>query len=204
MSSKRRIRRPQRRISAILRGLSVGAGADITVGDIANAFDARAFGAFFILFGGMNAIPLPPGASLICGLPLCVVSLQLALGRRHLWLPERVRAMRFSRELLARVMARIGPPLRRAERLARHRYWPAEDKALSMAIGWFALFLSSLVLFPAPLTNMFPGIAVGFLGVALTVRDGLWLGAGVLLGIASIILLAVVYGGALYAFMHFI
>ncbi|MEF2071451.1 exopolysaccharide biosynthesis protein [Consotaella aegiceratis] len=199
-STRRTKQRTQRRISAILRDLAARRdGEHMTVGDLSTAFDGRVFGAFFILFGGFNLIPLPPGASLISGLPLILISLQLALGRRRLWLPERIRRARVSRDLLYRFSTRIGPMLRRLERLARPRFWPAGDVLVASAIGWLALALAVLVSIPMPFTNMFPGVAIALLGMALTARDGIWLAAATIVAAGSILFLAVFYGAALLA-----
>lgn len=202
--ARRRIGKPQRRISAILRGLAASRREDMTVGDISTAFDARVFGAFFILFGGINAVPLPPGTTLLSGVPLVLVALQLAIGRQRLWLPERFRRLRLSPEMLAKVMKKIGPPLRRAERLARHRYWPDMDRPVVIAVGWFALVLAILVLSPIAGANMFPSIAIALLGVAITARDGFWLAAGVFVGLASIICLVIFYAAAVLALLTFV
>ncbi|SJZ51431.1 Uncharacterized conserved protein [Consotaella salsifontis] len=177
----------------------------MTVGDLSAAFDGRVFGAFFILFGGFNLIPLPPGASLLSGLPLILISLQLALGRQSLWLPDRLRDTVVSRDILHRLSTRIGPPLRRVERLARPRLWPSSSEGfVAMAIGWLALVLAILVAIPMPFTNMFPGIAIALLGVALTARDGIWLAAALVVAAGSVVFLAGFYGAALMALLHFL
>ncbi len=203
-SLKRRSGNRQRRISAILRGFSHGNRPSPTIGEMSLAFDTRAFGAFFILFGGLNLIPLPPGASLFFGLPLILFTVQLAVGRHRLWLPERVRHIRISPERLAKVVAKIGPGLRRVERLARHRYWPEPEWVVLSATGWFCFVMAVIVAIPFPLTNMFPGVAIALAGIAISARDGLWLAAAVLLGLAATAFLAGVYGMAVLALLQIV
>lgn len=174
----------------------------MTIEDISTAFGARAFGAFLILFGALNLIPLPPGASFVAGVPLVIVSLQLALGRKRLWLPERIRQLKLSPEVLGKVMARLGPPLRKIERLARHRMWPADDATLASIVGWFALILTVPVLIPAPLSNVLPGVGIALLGIGLTARDGLWIAAGFAAGIVALLALAIIYGAAIVALLR--
>lgn len=175
----------------------------MTLGDVSHAFDARAFGAFLILLGALNLIPLPPGASFIAGVPLIFVSSQLAIGRQRLWLPERIRSAKLSPAVLGKVMARIGKPLRRLERMARHRLWPSSDKAVAVAIGWFVLLLAVPVIIPAPLTNVLPGFGIVLIGIALSARDGVWLIAGVIAGILALVALAGVYAAAAFALLQF-
>lgn len=194
----------QRRISAILRGFTHKGQAHPTIDDLSRAFDTRAFGAFFILFGGINLVPLPPGGSFLFGVPLLLFTIQLAIGRHRLWLPGRVRRARISPEILATVMGKIGPHLRKVERLARHRYWPQPEKAVLCAVGWFAFLMAVLVAIPMPLTNMIPGVSIALSGIAISARDGLWLVASVVVGLGSMVLLAGVYGAALAALLHFL
>ena len=61
--------------------------------------------------------------------------------------------------------------------------------------------MSSLIAIPFPLTHMFPGVSVAIAGIAITARDGLWLIASILVGIASTIFLLSVYGAAPLAVM---
>nr|WP_306228760.1 exopolysaccharide biosynthesis protein [Aurantimonas sp. CSK15Z-1] len=183
-----------------MRALSVSRRPGIPVEDFSEAFGSRAFGAFLILFGGINAIPLPPGVPVVLGSGLMLVAFQMAIGRRRLWLPNRVRRLSLSPQTLRRLMERLGGPLRRVERLARPRYWPTAD-FVAPAIGWMALILSFLVMLPFPFTNMIPGLAIALFGVAVTARDGLWLLAAILLGLGAVIFLAILYGGAVLALL---
>ncbi|HEY9055891.1 MAG TPA: exopolysaccharide biosynthesis protein [Aurantimonas sp.] len=201
-SLRRRGAKRQRRISAILRGYTHRDPTGPTLGELSQAFDTRAYGAFFILLGGLNLIPLPPGASLLFGIPLMLFALQLAIGRHRLWLPDRVHRIRLSADTLGMGMRKIGPTLRWIERLARHRYWPEPEWVLLVAVGWFCFLMAALVALPFPLTNMAPGVAVALAGVAITARDGLWLIASIVLGLASGLVLAGVYGAAALAVMQ--
>jgi hypothetical protein len=202
---RRRARPPgvkrQQRISAILRSFTDPSRTDTTLGDLNTAFGAQAFGAFFILLGGINLVP---GASLIATLPLLLVTAQLACGRRRLWLPEKIRRIPVSPDTLRRVMDKIGPSLRRIERYAQPRMWPFHDRIIEPVIGWMAFILAAIIAIPAVFTNMAPGIAVALLGVALTARDGAWLIAGIVVGVGSALFLVVVYGAALMALLHFL
>ncbi|BDA85334.1 ABC transporter permease [Aureimonas sp. SA4125] len=194
---------PRRRISAILRALAASE-RPTTFGEMSTAFDGRVFGAFLILLGAFNLIPFPPGASLVAGVPLFMVSVQMTAGRRTLWLPARMTSLPISAATLTSVMRRLGPPLRRIERLARHRLWPASDVLLARSVGAFTLLLWIPVILPIPLSNVLPGIGIALLGIGLTARDGVWLTAGFLAGIAALIALTVIYGAAIMAVLRFI
>nr|WP_255616973.1 exopolysaccharide biosynthesis protein [Aurantimonas sp. VKM B-3413] len=201
---RRKSGKRQARISAILRGFSHENRAEPTIGDLSLAFDTRAFGAFFILFGGLNLVPLPPGASLLFGIPLILFTFQLAIGRHRLWLPERIRHTRLSPDKIALLMAKIGPWLRRIERLARHRYWPNPERLLLSVVGWYCFVMAVLVTIPFPFTNMMPGVSIAIAGVAITARDGLWLLGALIVGIIAVAVLIGVYGAAAFAILQFV
>nr|WP_304363839.1 exopolysaccharide biosynthesis protein [Jiella sp. LLJ827] len=192
----------QKRISAILRGFSHRDRTEPTIGELSQAFDTRAFGAFFILFGGLNLVPLPPPASFFLGLPLMFFTIQLAIGRHRLWLPDLVRRMRLSPQRIAQVMQKIGPMLRRIERLARHRYWIEPERLLLSVVGWYCFVMSIVVAIPFPFSNLIPGISIALVGVAISARDGLWLIAALIVGIIGVAVLGGVYGAALFAVLQ--
>ncbi|MBP0614619.1 exopolysaccharide biosynthesis protein [Jiella mangrovi] len=206
-SLRRAIRRQggnrQKRISAILRTFSHRRSGEPTINELSQAFDTRAFGAFFILFGGLNLIPLPPPASFFIGLPLMFFTFQLAIGRPRIWLPNAVGRMKLSPDRIAQVMGKIGPMLRRIERLARHRYWMEPERLLLPILGWYSFVMATIVAIPFPLTNLLPGISVALVGVAISTRDGLWLGAALITGIIGIAALVGFYGAAAFAVLQF-
>ncbi len=206
-SLRRAIRRQggrrQKRISAILRTFSHHRREEPTIGELSQAFDTRAFGAFFILFGGLNLVPLPPPASFFIGLPLMFFTFQLAIGRPRLWLPNFVGRMKLSPDRIAAVMDKIGPMLRRIERLARHRYWLEPERLLLPILGWYSFIMATIVAIPFPLTNLIPGISVALVGVAISTRDGLWLAAALITGLIGIVVLGGFYGAAVFAVLQF-
>nr|WP_245396499.1 exopolysaccharide biosynthesis protein [Jiella sonneratiae] len=200
---RRRGAKRQKRISAILRTFSHRRREEPTINELSQAFDTRAFGAFFILFGGLNLIPLPPPASFFIGLPLMFFTFQLAIGRPRLWLPDFVGTKRLSPERIAQVMDKIGPMLRKIERLARHRYWLEPERLLLLILGWYSFIMATIVAIPFPLTNLIPGISVALVGVSISTRDGLWLAAALITGLIGLIVLGAFYGAAAFAIFQF-
>nr|WP_210345419.1 exopolysaccharide biosynthesis protein [Jiella flava] len=199
---RNRGRSRQKRISAILRAHSHRNRRDPTIGELSQAFDTRAFGAFFILFGGLNLVPLPPPASFFIGLPLMFFTIQLAIGRHRLWLPESVQRMKLSPDRIALVMTKIGPALRWVERVARHRYWLEPERLLLSLVGWYCFVMAIIVAIPFPLSNLIPGISIAIVGVAISTRDGLWLIAALIVGVIGLAILGGVYGAALFTLLQ--
>lgn len=194
-SAKEKASKP-RRLSDIVKAIDTG--SDTSIGELVDSLGERAFGALMFIFAVPNIIPTPPGTSAILGLPLIILTWQLMIGRQSLWLPEAIRKRRISREVLGSFVSKVIPVMSKLERVLKPRFSliVASDLA-ERAIG-FVTFALSLVLFlPIPLNNMLPAAAISCIALGLAERDGIAVGAGYVLGIASVAVLAAI-SSALY------
>src|SRR5690242_21079467 len=91
----------------------------ISVGDIADALDARAFGLATLIFSLPSIVPMPPGVPTVVGIALLIVSFQMVIGRQELWLPRFLTRQNFSRKALVSALEKLQPRLRAVERIAR-------------------------------------------------------------------------------------
>jgi hypothetical protein len=172
------------KLSELLRHLSDNAGEKITLGEIANAMDDRSFGAFLVVFCLPNLVPLPPGATFILGLPLVFIACQMAFSRLDtIWLPKRLRDYAFDNKGFSVVLDKFIPWMNKAERFIKPRFFNG-NRMVERGLGLFALVLAIVVFLPIPLGNMGPSLALALIGLGLTERDGLMMGAGVLIGLA--------------------
>lgn len=192
------VRRP-RRLSQVLRELGMAAEGPITVTRIRDAIGDRGFAALLILFAAMNLLPLPPGSTLIFGIPLMLVSGQMVLGHATPWLPRRVLQRPIDPARFRDGCAKLLPRLEWLERLVHPRHWPfAAGGRAERLIGLAAFILSVAVFLPIPLGNWLPACSIALIGLALSERDGLFLAAGLLLAVLSLIVIAFVVGTAGY------
>ena len=106
--------RTGRRMSTILLGLAETAeGERVSLGDMVDAFDARAYGPLIVLFAAPNVLPVAlPGISAVLGAPLILLTAQLMLGLHRPWLPGFLRR----RSLSAHELRVARPPHRAAAR----------------------------------------------------------------------------------------
>lgn len=185
-----------RTLSDVLTGLAAGPGDWISLGSIVAALSDRSFAALLVLFSGPNLLPLPPGASTLFGLPLVIIAAQLLLGRPEVWLPRGVRDRAIDRDSFARIAARLEPPLRRLERVARPRCWPFPKVVADRLAGALALAMAVLLVLPIPFGNWLPALSIVLCGIGLSERDGLWFGAGMLAGAVSVSVVGGVLGTA--------
>ncbi|MGN6764909.1 MAG: exopolysaccharide biosynthesis protein, partial [Rhizobiaceae bacterium] len=77
------------------------------------------------------------------------------------------------------------------------RYWPFRDeRTADRVIGAIALLFAIAVTLPIPLGNWLPACSIFLLSLALSERDGLCLIAGMVVGVISILVIALVAGAA--------
>ncbi|MGB3501019.1 MAG: exopolysaccharide biosynthesis protein [Mesorhizobium sp.] len=201
-------RRPApQRLSAVLTRLAEEAEGPITIAEIRTALGDRSFATLLFLFAAINLIPiLPPGSTAILGLPLLVISAQMVWGSTTVWLPKRMLDVSLPQESFRNIVARMVPWLEKLERYIRPRYWPFWPKQGERIVGAIALLLGIIVTLPIPLGNWLPAFSTTLLALALTERDGVLLGVGIAVGIASLLVIAAVIGSvgviAAYAWTH--
>ncbi len=171
--------------SALLSGLTDGlAGESITFGAILERLHDRAFGILALLLALPNALPGPaiPGFSLLFGLPLAVLGLQMAAGRPTPWLPPFLARRAIARTRLETLLAHAVPRVRPVERLFRPRYpWLAGERRLGLVLTLLALVMS----LPVPLGNLPVALSILIIALGLIAGDGLAVLAGILAGVAA-------------------
>jgi len=136
-----------------------------------------------------------PGLSVVLGVPLMLLSLQLLVAADRPWLPARVLRFELRRTDLARLVARTVPYLRRLERALRPRLLLLTGPWAERLAGAGCLVLSFMVFLPIPFANLLPAAGVLLFGLAMLERDGLVaLAAATVLGICLLLFGGVVLG----------
>ncbi|MGB8812402.1 MAG: exopolysaccharide biosynthesis protein [Paracoccaceae bacterium] len=185
----------RRRLSQILDAIVADPNRlRISVADLVQVMDARAFGALLMIFALPNVLPTPPGTSAILGLPLVYLSAQMMLGRLP-WLPPFIANRSMAREDFAQLVTRVTPILARAEKLFKPRFLILGHPLAERAIGALFLVLSLVLVLPIPLGNMLPAFAICMIALGVLERDGLWIATGITIGVLSL----VVVSGVIYA-----
>lgn len=181
---------PDPALSEMLQSLCDGPPGPIRVREIVDHFGHRAFGAVLFAFSVPNLLPLPPGSSTILGLPLVLITPQLAIGARRPWLPRSVGDRTIDRSTLNQAFSKLIPSLERVERLLAPRlsflFGPVGDRM----IGLMCFLLSLVLILPIPLGNMLPAASVSVFALGLTQKDGLFALLGYLLTASSFGVLA--------------
>lgn len=186
------------RLSDILARLAEPATGSVTLGEVLTAVGERSFGALLVILAIPNMVAgLIPGLSILLGLPLLLVSLQLLVGAEKPWLPRRLARLEIQRADLRRIVERTRKALRRLERALRPRLEFLTASWAERLIGLGCVALSILVFLPIPFANLVPATGIMLFGFSMLERDGLMALAA--LGIVG--LSAALFGGVAFAFI---
>src|SRR6478672_8224346 len=96
-------------------------GDRLSFSELAARLRDRAWGGLLLIFAAFNLLPLPPGATTVTGLPLLVITAQMAIGRSRPWFPRKLDQRGMGRDHLAKIAAKIAPWEERVEKIFKPR-----------------------------------------------------------------------------------
>ncbi|WP_147651660.1 exopolysaccharide biosynthesis protein [Vulcaniibacterium gelatinicum] len=160
----------------------------------------RAFGMLLFVAVLPAFIPIPVGGA-IAGPLVMLIGVQLLALRRRPWLPQSLARRGPHRHALARFESKLGPVLRRLERVVRPRLPRLLDtRAATVFTGVLLVVLGLLLSLPIPLTNYLFGGLLLLYALALIERDGALMLVAWTGGAAAVVVFGVLSGSlALYA-----
>lgn len=169
----------------------------VSVGELMEVLHERGFGILLIIFVLPNCIPIPaPGLVSLTALPLLLLSAQMMYGADHPWLPSWLNRRTIKRGLLALIVSRASPVMRKIEKLLRPRVSFASSETGEKIVGALCFLFSLCILIPLPWTNFVPGYGVLLLALGLLSRDGVVMLLGMVTGLLGTALtLAVLFLG---------
>lgn len=154
----------------------------VSVDEAAERVGHRGFGPFLLLPALLEMSPVGaiPGVPTLLAGVIVMVSIQIAAGRSHLWLPGIVERRTMSAASLRRAVAAVRPVARRFDRWFHARMpaltgRPANRFAALACIG---LCLTVPPLEFLPFASTAPMAAIAAFGFAMLVRDGLVMACG--------------------------
>lgn len=167
----------------------------ITIGEIVDRVDERGFGLLLLVLGLPMLIPvLPPGASTIAGPMYSLLALRLVIGKDRPWFPAFLRRRELSPQTAESLRRRGVPLIRRLERFSRPRVGALNSPVAVRAAAIVVFIMGVVLLSPAPFLNTLPALAVMFIGLGLLNDDGIFLLAGMVLGVIVIGVLTATVG----------
>lgn len=182
--------------------LAAGRSPQVTLAELLLIAGERTFGFLFVLLSLPSALPVPaPGYSIPFGLLIFLLAIQLAIGAKRPWLPQRLVHRPISLEKVRAILDRGLPWLRRIETVSRPRLTYVCTSSLGrIVIGSAIALMAVSMMIPIPGTNTLPAIGIFVTGFGLLDDDGaISLGGLVLCLVAAIlttsILISLYVGG---------
>lgn len=177
---------PRSRTSDVLFSLADRAfSVDVSLRDLTERLGDRTFGMLLMLVAIFSIVPL---VSLIAGLLVASLGVQMALGMRHPWIPERILDRRLPASHVRNALLTFAPRVRSMERFIRPRWQFSEAPIVDRINGIVITLLGCIIMLPLPFTNLPPAFIVIVMGVGLMERDGLIQASAALIGVIAITL----------------
>jgi hypothetical protein len=180
-------------------------GDRVSLADITNLLGTRSIAVWLLVLALPMVLPIPaPGISVLFGVPLMIVSVQLMLGYRRAWLPGTVVRRSIERSDYAAIVDRMLPAMQRLERIVRPRAsWLANDWT-KVPIGLICFLLATIITLPVPLGHVVPGTAICMLALGLMERDGLVIGLGLAATALALAIVTLASAGVVDAVHHWL
>ncbi len=163
----------------------------ISINDLIIAMDSGGFGLIMTIFSLPIIIPLPPPFPSLISIPMVVLSFQMMIGYTSPKLPKKLSNLSVSRNILAMMVEKSSPYIRKAESFVKPRLSMLSSNWFKKIIGMFCFVFSMSVLLPMPLSNFIPGMGVLIASFGLLGRDGVIILLGLTIGCIGVIVTTV-------------
>ncbi|SDJ66167.1 exopolysaccharide biosynthesis protein [Aliiruegeria lutimaris] len=184
-------RRPSLSLPILRTSRSHHLAGNLTLGNLISSLGEASFGWAIVLFSFLTLLPLPPGSSLLTAIPLLVTTIQMMLGYPFVRLPKFLARMKLDQDKLRRTVLRLRPVTRRLERVLATRRTAVFAPRKQRPMGALLFLIAFALFLPVPFSGWFPAVSLLIVGVGFVERDGLVTILGLVLGIASVALTAV-------------
>lgn len=157
---------------------------NISVGQILEENGKCTFGILLLILALPSALPVPaPGYSVPFGIVLTVLGLQMVLGKRMPWVPQKIKEKRLSLGGKDGIKKKIESFTTFFEKIIHHRLEFIFAGPFYRAHGLLVTLCGLSMMIPLPLTNTVPALGIFLLGIGMTEKDGL---LGILGGLVCI------------------
>lgn len=173
-------------------------GDSITIKALLEQFHERGFGFFLFMIALPAALPIPAlGLNTIIALPLMILTLQQAIGKRVVWVPQRWHDKTVSKKTIDGFVDKAASWVRRLEYFIKPRLIFMTQGVFSHFIGIAGFIMALSVAIPLPLTNTVPSFGIAVMAIGVLMRDGLAVIFGAAVGfvwIALLLTFVIVFG----------
>lgn len=163
-----------------------------TLNSLDDIFKEKSFAVAFLLLMALAALPLPTGGvTHVFEVITILLSLELIIGRRSIWLPKRWKKMRIGKVIQTKALPKFISFIRFFERFSRPRF---KDLLSShyfprvTGLGVLIFTLAALLAPPFSGLDTLPAMGVVLISLSILLEDVVIFGIGLIAGSAGIIL----------------
>lgn len=166
-------------------------GPVVSLGELIDGLGQTGLGMTLLVLTLPALIPIPGPFGLVFGTLIAFVSLQVMAGARRLWLPDLLRRRQLSTATIENIVERGVPILRRVEAwLKPRRLLPLTGRLARMALAVPLFVMAVTLALPVPLGNVPPAASLIMFSLALMLRDGMAVIAGLVLAVLAVLWMA--------------
>jgi len=163
-----------------------------TIGDLIDVFEEKSFAVLFVLLLSIPALPLPAGGvTHVFEVIAMLLALELIVGRRKVWLPQRWRQQEIGVETRRRFSEKLLPRIRWIERHSHaHLGFLLAHRFSGVVYGLVTLVLVVTAFVAPPFTGLdtLPSLGVVLISLGVLLEDPLLGIAGLVVGAAGALL----------------
>lgn len=179
-------------ITEVLESVKENAeGEDVELGEVVEHLEHRGFGPILLAPALVALFPTGaiPGIPSACGILIFLIAIQMAWGKKHPWLPNKLTAIGFSQDKLGKVIDKVSPYTKKVDRWFKPRISILSEGIVKRLVALLCA-LAGLIMIPlelVPFAVMLPAFAIVLAAVGLSTEDG------VVILIASVIMISSFY-----------
>lgn len=165
--------------------------SEISMERLMEILGRRSFGiAIFILaIPNILFISVIPGLSVLFGIPMLLISIEMCLGLKTPWLPKRLLNKTIPSEKLISFITASLPYIQKSEKFLKPRFLFISSKSGERFVGLLFILLSITLMLPIPFSNMILGLLISITALGIVTKDGVAICFGLLLSIIFFIVI---------------
>lgn len=166
---------------------------EVSLGRLMDTIGRRSFSPLLLLIGVILVTPLSgiPGLPSTMGVAVFLLSIQMLLRRKYIWLPGWILRRSISEQKLSKSVRWMRRPARFIDRFLRHRLSVLVDGPASWPLALICLLLAITLplLEPVPFAASSAGLALTCIGLAMIAHDGVFalIAYTTVLGVAGLV-----------------
>ena len=176
-------------ISALIRHLdeTLPPDGDISAEDFLSLLGVHGFVFLLLILAALNiVIFIIPGLSILFGVLMVIVAVQMLIGQDSVIVPAFLRRRRISVSALHRGLAPTSRMIGKIEKVIKPRLFFLTHPVLFRVHALLALLLALMVSIPIPFIHIPPSIGIILLSLGLVQRDGFFIIGAALFGLWSL------------------